>query len=64
MNGGLGGLSHYNGVNVEKAYFTWRREEGADDGHVDGAFAVDVDVNLVYSDSSRRSNDGPTANWQ
>lgn len=33
-------------------------------GHVDGALAVDVDVNLVGADSSRHSNDSPTANWQ
>lgn len=33
-------------------------------GHVDGALAVYVDVNLVDADSSRRSNDGPTANCQ
>lgn len=31
-------------------------------GHVDGVLAVDVDVNLVDADSSRRSNHGPTAN--
>lgn len=34
------------------------------DGHVDGALAVDVDVNLVDADSSRRCNEVPTANWQ
>lgn len=33
-------------------------------GQVDGSLAVDVDVNLADADSSRRSNDGPTANWQ
>lgn len=38
---------------------------GANNGHVDGALAVDVDVKLVEeADSSRRSNDGPTANCQ
>lgn len=37
---------------------------GVNNGHVDadGALAVDVDVNLVEADLSRRSNDGPTAN--
>lgn len=31
---------------------------------LDGASAVDVDVNLVKADSSRRFNDDPTANCQ
>lgn len=29
-----------------------------------GLLAVDVDVNLVEADPSRRSKDGPNANWQ
>lgn len=35
-----------------------------DDDHVDGVFAVDVEVNFVDADSSRRCNDAIAANWQ
>ena len=61
-----------NGSGIVFTTMEWCRESllhlarggGVDDGHVDGILAVDVDVNPVDADSSRRCNNVPTANWQ